>query len=169
VRGRVLREGQARRLDLLAAAVQQPGVVDAVVAQLPVGPGREPVVVVAVQHDLRVVVDPRLPQERLEILAAGEVAADRVRQLAGPVDRHGPGEVAGLVRAGVDVDLQEADVRVVEVVAGPVDVDQGVGQGGGGGHRSVLVATGGTETRSEARSKGRSGKVRDAGASGRVA
>ena len=79
---RIGRQRQAVGFDLDAAAVEQPDVVEALVAELPVRPGGEPVVVVAVEDDRRVVVDAGGAQQRLELLAADEVAPDRVGQLA---------------------------------------------------------------------------------------
>ena len=98
----------------------------AVQLELPVGPRREPVVVVAVQDDRRVRPDPRLREELAEVLAAGDVAADPVGQLARPVPADGARQVALLVGRRVDVDLDEADVRVVEVGERPIAVDEGV-------------------------------------------
>jgi hypothetical protein len=61
-----------------------------------------------------------------EVLAAGDVAADAVGQLAGPVPADGAGDVALVVGGGVDVDLDEADRRIVEVGSGPVGRDEDV-------------------------------------------
>ena len=122
---RIGRQRQAIGFDLDPAAVEEPDVVEALVAELPVRPGREPVVVVAVEHDGGVVVDAGGAQERLQLLAADEVAPDRIGQLALPVDAGRARQVAGVVGIGVDVDLEEADLRVVEVLAGPVGGDEG--------------------------------------------
>ena len=110
----------------------------AVQLELPVRPRGEPVVVVAVQHDRRVRTDPRVGQQLAEVLARCDVAADPVGQLAGPVPADGARDVALLVGRGVDVDLDEADVRVVEVVLRPVGVDEG-GLGGVSGRSSLAV------------------------------
>jgi hypothetical protein len=56
-----------------------------------------------------------------------EVAGIRVVELSGPVETYGTGQVARVVGIGVDVDLDEADVRVVKVVTRPVDSDKGLG------------------------------------------
>ena len=106
-------ERQALVQPVLAAAVEDPDVAVAVQLELPVRPGREPVVVVAVQHDRRVRPDPDSRQQLAEVLATGDVAADPVGQLAGPVPADGTREVALLVRGRVDVDLDEADLGVV--------------------------------------------------------
>ena len=45
----------------------------------------------------------------------------------GPVETYGTGQVARVVGTGVDVDLDEADVRVVKVVSCPVDGDKRLG------------------------------------------
>ena len=98
----------------------------AVQLELPVGPGGEPVVVIAIQDDRRVGTDPRLGKQRAEVLAAGDVAADPIGQLARPVPADGAWEVALLVCGRVHVDLDEADVRVVQVFERPIAVDEGV-------------------------------------------
>jgi hypothetical protein len=110
----------------LATAVEDPDVLQAEQLQLPVGPGRKPVVVVAVEHDRRVVPDPALRQERLEILAGGDVTPNAVGELARPVPADRTRQVALLVGRGIDVDFHEADVGVVEVRLRPFGVDQGV-------------------------------------------
>ncbi len=120
----------------------------AVQLELPVGPGGEPVVVVAVQHDRRVRPDPGLGQELAEVLATGDVAPDPVGQLAGPVPADGTREVALLVGRRVDVDLDEADLRVGQVGERPVAVDEG-------GVAGVSVAHGVGFLRDGSRSPGR--------------
>ena len=59
---------------------------------------------------MRVVADAALAQQLAEVLAARDVAADAVGELAGPVPADGAGDVALLVGGGVDVDLDEPDV-----------------------------------------------------------
>ena len=113
------RQRQAVVEPVLAPAVEDPDVVVTEQLQLPVRPGGEPVVVVAVEDDRRVRADAGLREELREVLAAGDVAADPVGQLAGPVPADGAGQVALLVGGRVDVDLDEADVRIVEVLLSP--------------------------------------------------
>ena len=103
--------------------------------QLPVRPGGEPVVVVAVQHDLGGGPDARAGQERAEVGAARDVAPDAVRQLARPVPGHRARQVALLVGRRVDVDLHEADRRIVEMGLRPLGVDEGVGCIAGDAHQ----------------------------------
>ena len=124
--GTSTRQRQAVVQPVLAPAVEDADVVVAVQLELPVGPRGEPVVVVAVQDDRRVRADPRRGQQRAEVLAAGDVAADPVGQLARPVPADGARQVALLVGGRVDVDLDEADVRVGQVGERPVAVDEGV-------------------------------------------
>ena len=111
-------------LPLLAAAVEQPDVVVAVELEVPVGVGREPVVVAAVQHDRVVVADALRGQQRLELLLAHEVAADRVLQVLLPVQADRAPDVVLVVGGGVLVDLDEHHLRVVEVGLDPVGVDE---------------------------------------------
>ena len=70
-------------------------------------------------------------------------------QLAGPVPADGARDVALLVGGGVDVDLDESHVRVVEVLLGPVGVDEDVVGVAGDGHDGavLLVATAGAVIR----------------------
>ena len=104
-------------LDLLAAAVEQADVVEALVLELPVRPRGEPVLVVAVEDDERVVVDARVAEQLLELFARGEVAALGSLSCVVQLKPTGAGQVARVIGTGVDVDLDEADVRIVEVLA----------------------------------------------------
>jgi hypothetical protein len=122
----------------LATAVQDPDVAVAEQLELPVGPGGEPVVVVAVQDDRRVGADAARAEQLAEIVTPGDVATDAVGQLARPVPGDGAGDVALLVARRVDVDFNEADGRVVEVALGPVGVDEDVGGVSGNGHVRLL-------------------------------
>ena len=99
-------------------------VVVAVELEVPVGVGREPVVVAAVQDDGVVVGDAALGQQCLELLLAHEVAADRVLQVLLPVEADRAPDVVLVVGGGVLVDLDEDDLRVVEVGLDPVGVDE---------------------------------------------
>ena len=94
---------------------------------------------------------PELDSSALKSSRDGDVAADPVGQLARPVPADGARDVALLVGGRVDVDLDEADVRVVQVRLRPVAVDEGVvvgvsvvGHGGSllVGDRPVAVARG---------------------------
>ncbi len=111
----------------------------AVQLELPVRPRGEPVVVVAVEDDRRVRCDPAVSQEGAEVLAAGDIAADPVGELAGPVPADGARQVALLVGGRVDIDLDEANARVVEVGLRPGRIDEDVGGGVGGGHRESFL------------------------------
>ena len=121
----VRRHRQAVVQPVLAAAVEDAHVAQPEQLQLPVRPGGEPVVVVAVQHDRRVRADPALRQQLAQVLLRRDVATDPVGELARPVPADRAAEVALLVGGRVDVDLDEADVRIAEMLLGPVGVDEG--------------------------------------------
>src|SRR5207237_480274 len=104
----------------------------------PGDPRRKPVVVVAMEHDRRVRADPAVTEELAELLSAGDVAADPVGELARPVPPDGARDVALLVGGRVDVDLDEAHARIVEVSLGPVGVDEDVIGVSGNGHGTLL-------------------------------
>ena len=67
---------------LLARAVHQLHVVVAVVLEVPVRVGGEPVVAVAVEHDRVLVRDPAAAEQRAELVRAEEVALDLVLEVA---------------------------------------------------------------------------------------
>ncbi len=69
---------------------------------------------------------PDLGQQLAEVLATGDVAPDPVGQLARPVPADGARQVTLLVGGRVDIDFDEADVRVVQVRERPVAVDERV-------------------------------------------
>src|SRR5699024_11572171 len=94
-------------LPLLAAAVDPLDVLVAVVLEVPVGVGGEPVVVAAVEHHGVVVADALGRQQRGELLPVEEVAAHRILQFGAPVQAHRARDVRGLVGGGVFVDLDE--------------------------------------------------------------
>jgi hypothetical protein len=115
----------------------------AVELELPVGPGRKPVLVVAVDDDQGVRPDAALLEELAELGPPGDVAGQPIGQLRRPVPVDGPGQVAALEDRGVDVDLHEADVRIVEVLECPVGGDEcviGVAVVGHGNSLRVGVA-----------------------------
>ncbi len=113
-------------LPLLAAAVEELDVLVAVELEVPVGVGREPVVVAAVQHDGVVVGDAATREELLELGLADEVTTHLVLQVGRPVELDRALDVALVVRSGVLVDLDQHHLRVVEVVRHPLGGDKGV-------------------------------------------
>ena len=122
---------------LLARAVDELDVVVAVVLQVPVRVGREPVVAVAVEHDRVLVGDAARAEERAELLRPEEVALDLVLQVGLPVESDRAGDVRLGVERRVLVDLDDADRVVVEVVLDPLGVDEDVLRVVG--HRFLLI------------------------------
>ena len=100
--------------------------VEAVDVEDPGAPGGEPVVVVAVEDDRGVLVDAELAQQRLEFLLRGDVALHRVDQVGVPDDVLRARNVAALEQARLDADLDDADLRVGEVLLQPVGGDERV-------------------------------------------
>jgi hypothetical protein len=98
----------------------------AVVLQVPVGVGGEPVVAVAVEDDRVVVGDPARSEQRAELLGTEEVALDLVLEILPPVEPDRAGNVRLGMERGVLVDLDDADLRIVEVVLDPLRVDEHV-------------------------------------------
>ena len=92
----------------------------AVDLQVPVRVGREPVVLVAVEDDRRVVVDPTLAEDALEGLPVDDVALDRILEVLAPVELDRSGDVALLVEVGVLVDLGDDQAVVPEMLSRPV-------------------------------------------------
>src|SRR5581483_7113450 len=111
-------------LPLDATAVDQLDLVVAVVLERPVRVGREPVVVVAVEDDVRVRRDAALAEQVLQSLLARDVARDLVLQVLPPVPADRAGDVPLLVVARVDVDLDQTNSLVGGVVSGPLGADE---------------------------------------------
>ena len=116
----------ALRDPLLARAVHQPHVVVAVVLQVPVRVGGEPVVAVAVEDDRVVVRDAAAAEQLAELGRAQEVALDLVLEVLLPVEADRAGDVRLGVEGGVLVDLDDADGLVAQMILDPLRVDQNV-------------------------------------------
>jgi len=84
--GLVRRQRAPLKLPLLAAPVHQLDRLVAVILEVPVRVGGEPVVVAAVEHNLRVVPDAQPVHQLGERLRADELTADRVLEVVFPVD-----------------------------------------------------------------------------------
>jgi hypothetical protein len=69
----------------------------------------------------------RLGKQVLDLLAVGDIAANRSLEVILPVPADGAGDVAAIVGGDVDVHLHEADVGIFEVLDGPFGVDQYLG------------------------------------------
>ena len=104
----------------LAAAVHQAHIAMTIDFQLPEGPGRKPVVVVAVKHDRRVVINPGLSEQCLELRLGDDVADEGVAQLGGPVPARRTGHMPLIVSGGIDVNFNDADICVVGMPGNPV-------------------------------------------------
>jgi hypothetical protein len=109
---------------LLAAAVHETHVLVAVELELPEGPRREPVVVVAVEDDRGVVGDPACREQLLQRLLRDDVSLDGVAELGLPVPADGARNVALVVGGGVHVHLDDRHVGVVAVLLDPIGRDQ---------------------------------------------
>ena len=98
----------------------------AVVPQVPVRVGREPVVAVAVEHDQVRVRDPARAEQRAERLRAEEVAPDRVLQVGLPVEADRARDVRLGVERRVLVDLDDTHDRVVQMLFEPARLHEHV-------------------------------------------
>ena len=98
----------------------------AVVLEVPVGVGREPVVAVAVQDDRVVVRDAAAAEQLAELGGAEEVALHLVLEVLLPVEADRAGDVRLGVEGGVLVDLDDPNGFVGEVVLDPLRVDQDI-------------------------------------------
>ena len=115
---------------LVAPAVHDAAVGVAEELEGPEGVAGPPVVLVAVEHDRRVVGDAALGAEAGELVAADVVADGGVLEVVHPVDVDGAGDVAGAVEQEVLVGLDDADVLgVTEVLGDPVGGDEDIGVG----------------------------------------
>src|SRR5262249_40672324 len=105
---------------LLAAAVHQRQVHVAIYPRYPVGERGEPVVVVAIEHQVCRVADPALAHQFLETSLGRDVAADRMAQLRRPVDSRGATDVAAVIGGCVHVDFEQSDPWILEMLGYPI-------------------------------------------------
>jgi hypothetical protein len=98
-----------------------------VVLEVPIGVGGEPVVVTAVEHHRRLGADAGLLQQPAQSLLVDVVAPQGIVQVGGPVPADRIADVPLLVGGGVLVDVDDAYVRVVDVLDDPVCVDECLG------------------------------------------
>jgi hypothetical protein len=138
----------------------------AVELEVPVGVGGEPVVVAAVQDDGVVVADALGAHQLGEVVLLDDVTDGGLLQLLGPVQPYGALDVAHVVGGHVLVDLDEDDLRVVQVALDPVGVDEHV-SAAHSGISSESVVLGGPSLR-EGRAGGRRRRARPGVSSGRL-
>src|SRR6266566_500224 len=102
---------------LRAAAIHELHVLVAVILEKPEKPRREPVVVVAVRDDRRGRRHAVLRKQPLELLLVQKIADRLLLKVGLPVEPDRAGNMALLVCACIDVDLEDADVRILRVFA----------------------------------------------------
>jgi hypothetical protein len=90
----------------------------------PVGKGGEPVVVVAVEHDLGLVGDPRAREQRLPLLLCRDVAHWTPLEVCLPAPANRAGDMPSIVCAGVHVHLDQPHPRIVQMLRRPLRLDQ---------------------------------------------
>ena len=112
---------------LRATAVDELRVLVPVVLQQPEEPRGEPVVVVAVDDDGRVLRDAALGEELLELLLVEEIAHRLLLQIGLPVHADRARRVTLVVGRRVDVDLEDAHVRILRMLREPVGLDESFG------------------------------------------
>jgi hypothetical protein len=98
----------------------------AVVLEVPVGVGGEPVVAVAVEDDRVIVRDAAAAEQLAELRRPEEVALDLILQVPLPVEADRAGNVRLGVQPGILVDLDDPNRVVTEVVLHPLRVDKNV-------------------------------------------
>lgn len=123
---RLGRERTVLRLPLLAAPIEQFHVLDAINVEDPGTPGGEPVVGVAVEDDGGVFRHAGIAEQRLEVLLRYDVALYAIDQIAVPGDVHRARDMAALVEAGIDADLDHPNLGVGGILLQPIGADQEV-------------------------------------------
>src|SRR6202041_1256873 len=104
---------------LLATAIDEPGILVAVIFQLPQSVGGEPVVIVTVKKNCGVVGNAGLAQQLFEGGLVNQVAPHVILKLRLPVPADGAGNVALFVGGGVYVYFDEPNFGVVQMSRGP--------------------------------------------------
>src|SRR5712664_1557335 len=111
----------------LAAAVDEPDVLVAVIFQLPKGVSGEPIVVVAVEKNGGVIGNAGSAEKLLKRGLVDQIAADVVLELGLPVPADSAGDVALIVGGGVHVDFDEAEIGGVQVLSDPIRGNENFG------------------------------------------
>ena len=105
---------------LLPPAVNQPDILVPVIFQLPQSVRREPVVVVAVKQNGRVVRNSRRAQQRLQRLLIDQIPPHIILQLRLPVPAHRARDVSLVVGRGVHVHFHQTNLRIVQMLRRPL-------------------------------------------------
>src|SRR5262249_27162200 len=92
--------------------------------RLPKSPGREPVVVVAVNYQSGIAGDSRTRHEIFELFLGEDVPSDRIGKLGVPGPRDGIRDMAFIVGLCVHVHFHNLHLRVCEMVLAPIGRDQ---------------------------------------------
>jgi len=87
---------------------------------LPEGVRGEPVVVVAIEKNCRVIGNAGGAQKSFKGGLVNEIAADVVLELGLLVPTDGAGDVSLVVGGGVHVNFDEAEIGRIEIVSGPI-------------------------------------------------
>jgi len=98
----------------------------AVVLEQPEEPGREPVVVIAVRDDRRIRRHAGFRQQRLELFLVDQIADRVLLQIGLPVEADRGGDVTLFIGGRVDVDLEDANFRILRVLGEPVGLDENI-------------------------------------------
>ena len=109
--GSVLGERALLLEPFLAAAVDQADILVAVQLQLPEGVRCKPVVIVAIKNDRGVVRNAGGAEKFFERGLVNQIAADAVLKLCLPIPADRSGNVALIVRSGVNIDFDETRIR----------------------------------------------------------
>src|ERR1700688_1613045 len=103
----------------LATTINEARVLVSIILQLPKSIGGEPIVVVAVEQNRRVVGDAGPAEQMVERLFGDQIPTDVILKLSLPVPADSAGNVALIVSAGVDVDFHQTNFGVVQVLGSP--------------------------------------------------
>src|SRR5215467_7626998 len=122
--GEVLGECALFLEPFLAAAVDEANILVAVELELPERIGREPVVIVTVKNDARVIGDAGIAEKLFESGPVDQIAANAVLELGLPVPSDSARDVALVVCSRVHVHFDEARARRIEILCGPIRGNQ---------------------------------------------
>jgi hypothetical protein len=86
--------------------------------------GGPPVVLVAIEDDRGVLVDPLRAKQALEPIPIDVVADQLVIKIVGPVDLDCAGDVTGVVEQKVFVGLHQSDLGILEMLGHPIGRDE---------------------------------------------
>ena len=95
--------------------------------QLPERPCSEPIIIITIQYDRRIIPDALSTEEALEGGLADDLTPNRIAKLRLPIPTKGSRHVSLSVRGSVDIDFNDTNLWISEVGCDPLSRNEDIG------------------------------------------